>query len=53
MSFGDTILDPTEEAGNDENWFILDNKSTFNAFINVKYLPNFINNPDGQYIRVH
>ena len=34
----DTILYATVEAGIDENWFLLDNKSTCNTFINGKYL---------------
>ena len=31
---GDTILAAAAEAGIDENWFLLDNQSTCNAFIN-------------------
>ena len=38
MYVGDTILAAAAEAGIDENWCLLDNQSTCNAFINGKYL---------------
>ena len=34
MHVGNTILAAAEEAGIDENWCLLDNQSTCNAFIN-------------------
>ena len=37
MHVGDTILAAAAEAGIDENWCLLDNQSTCNAFINGKY----------------
>ena len=40
MYVGNTILDAAAEAGIDENWSLLDNHSTRNTFINVKYLSN-------------
>ena len=36
MHVGNTILATAAEAGIDENWCLLDNQSTCNAFINVK-----------------
>ena len=48
-----TILAAAAEAGIDENWWLLDNQSTCNAFINGKYLSNIRDAPDGQYLRVH
>ena len=53
MHVGDTILAAAAEAGIDENWCLLDNQSTWNEFINIKYLSNIRDAPDGQYIRVH
>ena len=53
MHMGDTILDAAAEAGIDENWCLLNNQSTCNAFINKKYLSNIRDAPDGQYLRVH
>ena len=53
MHVVDTILDSAAEAGIDENWCFIGNHSTCNAFINVKYLSNIKNAPDGQYLRVH
>ena len=50
---GDTILVVAAETGIDENWCLLDNKSTWNVFINKKYFSNIRYVPDGQYIRVH
>ena len=50
---GDTILSATSEAGIYENWCLLDNYSTCNAFFNCKYLPNIIDAPNGQYLRIH
>ena len=53
MHVGDTILAVAAEAGIDENWCLLNNQSTCNAFINGKYLSNIRDAPDGQYLRVH
>ena len=53
MHVGDTILASAAEAGIDENWCLLDNQLTCNAFINRKYLSNIRDAPDGKYIRVH
>ena len=44
---GNTILAAASEAGIDENWCLLDNQSTCNAFINGKYLSNIRDAPDG------
>ena len=49
----DTTLAAVSEAGNGENWCIIDNKSTYNAFINDKYLPNMRDALYGKYIGVH
>ena len=49
----DTILASETESGVDGNWCLLDNKSSCNAFINVKYISNIRNSSDGQYICVH
>ena len=49
MSVGDTILDATSEAGFDENWCLIVNKSMWNAFINFKYMSNTRDSPDGKY----
>ena len=53
MRVGDTILATAEETAINENLCLLDNKSTFNAFIKGKYLSNIRNDPDRQYLRVH
>ena len=53
MHVGDTIMDAAAEARIDENWFLLDNQWTCNAFINGKYLSNIRDASDGQYLRVH
>ena len=53
MRVGDTILDAAEEASIDENYYLLENQSICNAFINGKYLSNIIDSPDGKHIRVH
>ena len=53
MHMGDTILDSAAEAEIDENWCLLNNQLTCNAFINEKYLSNIRDAPDGQYLRVH
>ena len=53
MHVGYTILAAAAEAGIDENWCLLDNQSTCNAFINGKYLSNIRYAPDGKYPRVH
>ena len=49
----DIILYDATEAGIDENWFLIDNQSTCNAFINRKYLSNIRYSPDGKYICAH
>ena len=53
MHVGDTILAAAAEAGIDKKWFLLDNQSKCNAFINGKYISNIIDDPDGKYLRVH
>ena len=53
MHVGDTILDVAAESSIDENWCLLDNKSTCNAFINDEYLSNTRDDPDGKYLRFH
>ena len=53
MHVGDTILSDTVEAGINENWCLLDNHPTCNVFINVKYLSNIRDAPNGQYLCVH
>ena len=53
MHVGNTILDAAAETGIDENWCLLDNQSTCNAFINKKYLSNIIDATDRKYIRFH
>ena len=53
MHLVDTILAAASEARIDENWCLLDNQKTCNAFINRKYLSNVIDAPDGKYLRVH
>ena len=50
---GYTILAAAADAGIDENWCLLDNQSTCNAFINKKYLSNIRDDPNGQYLRFH
>ena len=50
MSVGDTILDAEAESGIDENWYLLDNQSICNAFINGQYMSNIRDEPDGQYL---
>ena len=47
MHVGDTILAAAAEARIDENWCLLDNQLTRNAFINGKYLSNIRDAPDG------
>ena len=53
MRVGDTILAATAEAGIDENWCLIDNWSTWNAFINDKYLSSTRDYHNGQYLRVN
>ena len=53
MRLVDTTLDAAAEAGIDENWCLRDNQSTCNAFVNVKYLSNIRDVPDGQYLCVN
>ena len=50
---GDTILDAAVKYGIDENWWLLNNQSTYNASINGKYMSNIRYAHDGQYIHVH
>ena len=47
MHVDDTILAAAVEAGIDENWCLLDNQLTCNAFINKKYLSSIRYYPDG------
>ena len=49
----DTILATALEASIDENWCLLDNQSTYNDFINGKYLSKIINYPYGKNPHVH
>ena len=53
LHVGDTILAAAAEDGTDENWCLLDNHSTCNAFINGKSLSNIRDAPDRKYPRVH
>ena len=53
MHVGDTILAAATEARIGENWCLLNNQSTCNAFINKKYLLNIRYAPDRQYLPVH
>ena len=53
MHLGDTILAAAAEARIDENWCLIENHSTCNAFFNEKYLSNIRDAPGGQYLRVH
>ena len=53
MLVGDTILDAASESSIDENWCLLDNKSTWNAFINGTYLSNIRDTTDRKYLYVH
>ena len=46
-------MDAGAESIIDENWCLLDNKSVFNYFINVEYLSNIRDAPEGQYLGVH
>ena len=53
MHVGNTIPADAEEAIINENWCPLDNQSTYNEFINRKYLSNIRNALDGKYLCVH
>ena len=53
MQVGDTVMGAAAEALIDENWCLLDNQSTCNAFINRKYPSNIRDAPNEQYLRVH
>ena len=53
MRVGNTILAVAVEAGINEDWYLLDNESTCNAFINVKCQSNIRDDPNVQYLRVH
>ena len=46
----DTILDAAAEYGISENWCLLNNQSTYNIFIDGKYLTYIIYAPDIQYL---
>ena len=48
-----TVPDAASEAGIGENWCLLYNQSTYNTFINEKYLPNIRDAPDGKYLSFH
>ena len=52
MCVGYTILDAVEGVVNDENWWLLNNQSKFNALINGEYLSNIRDAPDQQYLHV-
>ena len=49
----DTFLADTAEAVIDENWCLLDNQLTYNAFTNLKKISNIRDATYGKYIRVH
>ena len=53
MRVGDTILAAAAESGFYENWCLLYNQSTWNAFIYGKYMSNIIDNTGGKYLCVH
>ena len=53
MHVGDTILTDVAEARINENWCLLNNQLTCNAFINKKHLSYIRDAPDGQYLHVH
>ena len=53
MRVGYIILAAAAEAGIYENWCLLDNQSTLNTFINVKYLSNIIDDIYRKYLCVH
>ena len=53
MRVVDNILAAASEFGIEENWCFIENQSTFNAFIVVKYLSNIRDATDGQYICVY
>ena len=53
MHVGDIILVAAVESVIDENWFLLDNRSACNIFINGKYLSNIRDAPYGQYLCVN
>ena len=53
MCVGNTILSDEAEAHIEENWCLLDNQSTCNAFINGKYIPNIRDTPDGKDLPIH
>ena len=50
---GDIILAAAVESSIDENWCLLKNQSTFNTFINVKYLSNIRYLSGVKYMHVH
>ena len=53
MRVGNIILASASESVIDDNWCLLNNQSTYNNFINIKYLSNIRDAPDGQYVSVH
>ena len=50
MCVGDTIMAAAAEAGIDGNWCILNNQSTCNTFVNIKYMSNIRDISDGLYL---
>ena len=50
---GYNIMADAEEARIVKNWYLLDNKSTFNAFINGKSMSNVRNYRDRKYLHAH
>ena len=53
MLVGDTILVAEVESVIDNNWYLLDNQTTWNNFINGEYPSNIRDSPDGKYLRVN
>ena len=52
MHVGDTVLSAAAEAIINENWCLIGNQLTCNAFINKKYLSNIRNAPDWKFLCV-
>ena len=53
MRVGDNILAASAEAGIYENWCLLENQSTCNAFIYGKYMSNIRDYTGGKNIYIH
>ena len=53
MHMGDTILAAAAEVVIDENWCLIENQLTCNAFNNRKYLSNIRDAPYVKYICIH